>query len=276
MLTNFTKLAVFKVALLFTLANVLNLGDTCAQNTKNKRKFRVYNALLFKETPDLTRYGFSRFNIIYEDGVISTNYHVKDEKSEKRRFVDYEKIQKRASVSKKQRMPVCLDVEHWDLYNKETKEYATKQYVDLLAAYRKIDRKNLVSVFHYGSISQEIYDSSNIIYPAFYTHSEDMGEWEAMVRNSVRSNRARGSKPIYAFIWPQYNPVPKRHKLGYSFVEREKWKRQLELLYELCDGIVIWSHYRDEKGNDILFDLNMPWFQETVEFITRKKIRVSK
>src|SRR5690554_1721731 len=39
-----------------------------------KKDFKVFNALLFKDTPSLTEYGFSEINLIYEDGVISTNY----------------------------------------------------------------------------------------------------------------------------------------------------------------------------------------------------------
>lgn len=41
------------------------------------KDFKVYNALLFRDVPNLTEYGFSEINLIYEDGVISTNYHKK-------------------------------------------------------------------------------------------------------------------------------------------------------------------------------------------------------
>ena len=44
-----------------------------------KKDFKVFNALLFKDTPDLTEYGFSKINMIYEDGVITTNSKYKGE-----------------------------------------------------------------------------------------------------------------------------------------------------------------------------------------------------
>jgi hypothetical protein len=55
--------------ILFVLNTIITL-QIIAQNNE----FKVFNALLFKDTPSLTEYGFSEINLIYEDGVISTNY----------------------------------------------------------------------------------------------------------------------------------------------------------------------------------------------------------
>ena len=79
---------------------------------ENKKEFKVFNALLFKNTPDLSKYGFSKINLIYEDGVISTNYRV-DIKDSSRRFVDLAKIISQSNSSKNNNnIPTCLDVEH--------------------------------------------------------------------------------------------------------------------------------------------------------------------
>ena len=243
---------------------------------QNKRKdFKIFNALLFKNTPDLTKYGFKKINLIYEDGVISTNYHVKDPGAMKRRFIDSAKVLTQAKKSRlSPGIPTCLDVEHWPIANPAYQKYAITQYVDLIKQYRKNDNKSLVSVFHYGAISREIYDASNVIYPCYYTHDENPNVWIGMVNNSIVNIRKFGKKKlIYAFIWPQNNPQSNKPGFGYRFVDRKVWRMQLERLYQLVDGVVIWSHYNDENGKLIYFDTNMPWFQETLDFMADHHIK---
>lgn len=238
-----------------------------------KKDFKIYNALLFDETPSLERYGIQDFHIIYEDGLITTNYKVKDTKAPLRRFIDIEKIMYQANESVKKNIPVCLDVEHWNLNDKSERSYSTDRYLELLNAYREIDSKNLVSVFHYASMSKEIYDASNVVYPAFYFQTDNMQDWYDKVNYFLRNvKRYGGDKPVYAFIWPQYNTNKSQKNKPYSMIDTLTWRKQLEYLYERCDGVVIWSHYRDEDGNRIKFDEKDPWFVETLKFIKQKKL----
>ncbi|HBT84776.1 MAG TPA: hypothetical protein DEB12_02570 [Porphyromonadaceae bacterium] len=240
-----------------------------------EKDFKVFNALLFKETPDLSKYGFSKINMIYEDGVISTNYH-KKKGDFSWRFVDFNKIAKEANKSKKlMYVPTVLDVEYWGhrLYNGKTKKEAEEVYLQLIKLYRTLDPNSLVSVFHYGAISTDIYNASNVVYPCYYTHGTNRNEWIAMVKNGISAIKKRNKKlPIYVFIWPQYNSIPSKHDLGYKFVEPDFWRLQLETLYPLCDGVIIWSHYKDENRKDIYFDKEMPWFKETLKFIEKYNI----
>jgi hypothetical protein len=102
-----------------------------------KKDFKVFNALLFKDTPSLTEYGFSEINLIYEDGVISTNY--KKKKGDfSWRFVDFNKIAKEANKSKElMYVPTVLDVEYWGhlLYDAKTKKEAEEVYLQLIKLY---------------------------------------------------------------------------------------------------------------------------------------------
>ena len=256
--------------LLMSIFVFLLTMNILAQN----KDFKVYNALLFKETPDLTDRGFSEINMIYEDGVISTNYRRK-KGDFAWRFVDSKKIEKRAVKSRENfQIPTVLDVEYWGhlLYNARTKREAEEVFLQLIRLYRANDPN--VSVFHYGAISERIYNASNVVYPCYYTHGTNRNEWVAMVKNGIATIKKRSKDlPIYVFIWPQYNPVPKKHNLGYKFVEPDFWRLQLETLYPLCDGVIIWSHYRDENGKEIFFNEEMPWFQETLKFINKYNIK---
>lgn len=118
--------------ILFVLNTIITL-QIIAQNNE----FKVFNALLFKDTPSLTEYGFSEINLIYEDGVISTNY--KKKKGDfSWRFVDFNKIAKEANKSKKiEKVPTVLDVEYWGhlLYDAKTKKEAEEIYLQLIKLY---------------------------------------------------------------------------------------------------------------------------------------------
>lgn len=242
-----------------------------------KKDFKIFNALSFKETPNLIEYGFSEINMIYEDDVITTNSNYKKGEFEWR-YIDHKKILRESNKSKlnKKNVPTVLDVEYWGsrLYRSSTKKRAEDIFVQLLNEFRENDSKSMVSVFHYGVFSKRILDASNVVYPCFYTHSEDRKEWLNMVKYNLNKLRKMNNRnvPVYVFIWPQYNPVPSKHNLGFSFVDVDFWRLQLETLYPLCDGIVIWSHYRDAKGENIYFEESMPWFQETLKFMKKYNI----
>ena len=209
--------------------------------SQNKNDFKIFNALLYKNTPDLRNYGFSKINMIYEDGVISTNYKFK-KGDYNWRYIDFTKIMKEARKTEIKKIPVCLDVEYWGkyLYNKTTKSNAEDIYENLINMYRVIDSKSLISVFHYGAISERIYNASNVVYPCYYTHSTNRNEWISMVKNGINKIKKRNKNlPIYAFIWPQYNPDHSKHDLGYSFIEPDFWKLQLETLYPLKNSCLV-------------------------------------
>ena len=118
--------------ILFVLNTIITL-QIIAQNNE----FKVFNALLFKDTPSLTEYGFSEINLIYEDGVIFTNY--KKKKGDfSWRFVDFNKIAKEANKSKElMYVPTVLDVEYWGhmLYDTKTKKEAEEVYLQLIKLY---------------------------------------------------------------------------------------------------------------------------------------------
>ena len=80
--------------------------------SQERKDFKIFNALLFKETPNLHEYGFSEINMIYEDGVISTNYR-KEKGDFEWRFVDFKKVLKESNKSKNSiNIPTVLDVEY--------------------------------------------------------------------------------------------------------------------------------------------------------------------
>lgn len=238
-----------------------------------KKDFKIYNAILFDGTPSLEQYGILDFTMLYEDELVTTNSKIKNSKAPERRYVDNQKVIKEAQKSVEKNLPVCLDAEYWNMYKKDQKEYSVARYLELLNSYRSIDNKNLVSIFHHGATSKAIYDASNVVYPAFYVQTDQMKDWYDKVNYWVRNIKKFGSsKPVYAVIWPQYNTSKKNLNQPFSMIDKKLWRAQLEYLYQRCDGVVIWTHYRDENGKRIQFDEKSPWFKETLAFIKAKKL----
>lgn len=246
-------------------------------SSQMKKDFKVYNALLYKNTPDLSKYGFSPINVIYEDGVITTNSNYKRGEFNWR-YIDFKKVLQESQKSKNENIPVVLDVEYWGhllaMDPQKTNKNAEDTFVTLLNLYREIDDKNQVAIFHYGVVSKRINNAANVVFPSFYTHSSSRQEWVSMIKYWLDNLKKTGNKnPIYVFIWPQYNPQPGLTNLGFKFIDINFWRFQLETLYPLCDGIVIWSHKVDENGREIYFNEKMPWFQETLKFMKKYNIK---
>lgn len=254
-----------------TIISLLFLFGVGKLNAQGK-KFQVFDAILYEGKPNLEKYGLKKMFVLYEDEVISTNYRQSNTKAKNRRYIDFEKLRSKATHTYKKSYPVCIDVEFWNLYNENTREYALDQYINIIKSYRNIDSKNYISLFHYSSINKDLFDISNVVFPAYYTHSQNFKDWENMVRSSVTKMRKWGNKPIYAFIWPQYNQNDVLGPLSLTFIPHKEFRQQLELLYNLCDGIVIWTNKKDNKGNVIKFHKNMPWFKEVRNFIKEKNI----
>lgn len=87
-----------------------------AQNIK--KDFKVFNALLFKNTPDLTDKGFSKINLIYEIALTTTNTKGPKQSNWP---IDNDKVKKEGEKSNLNPLiPTCLDVEHWNIWDHST------------------------------------------------------------------------------------------------------------------------------------------------------------
>jgi hypothetical protein len=76
--------------------------------------------------------------------------------------------------------------------------------------------------------------------------------------------------PVYAYLWPQYHENTPRQ---WQFLDPDLWKFELETLYPLTDGVVIWTSNKDANHQIISWDERMPWWQATREFIRSHHIQ---
>lgn len=110
----------------------------------------------------------------------------------------------------------------------------------------------------------------DIFFPACYTFNTDTLAWKNFVTAVVsEAKKYNTGKHIYAYIWPQFHEGT---GLDLQFVPAAVWKFELETLYPLTDGVVIWSGNKAAGGSTISWDENSPWWQETQAFIARHQI----
>lgn len=107
---------------------------------------------------------------------------------------------------------------------------------------------------------QKVADEVDYIAPELYMYTSSLEEWKlyAKVSLDLAISMAKG-KPIYPFIMPQYIPVI-NPEIGNGFVSGEIWKAQLDYLFHLCDGVIVWGYWnRDMSVED-------EWWKEMIKF----------
>jgi len=109
------------------------------------------------------------------------------------------------------------------------------------------------------------------LFPSLYTFYEDADAWQRVAIANIREARrlARG-RPVYPFIWPQYHDS--NRALGLRPVPAEYWRRQLRVLREHADGVVIWGGWDFERNRPAAWDPDAAWWRVTREFIAQTDV----
>ena len=110
---------------------------------------------------------------------------------------------------------------------------------------------------------KELVNAVDALFPSLYTIYDESEKWERLTRRYISMARTiGGDKPVYPYIWPRYHQG-NENKKG-QFVSGELWRFQLELVYELADGVVVWGGWRHGPMD---WDENKDWWKETKDFI---------
>lgn len=260
--------------------NELPIRNSIVQTTN--RNFVIFDGMMYKK-PDLRKYGVHNINVLYEDSLLDKG------------IINYRKLDKEIYKVRQNNAPICLDIESWDLRDDKYKENGRK-YIEVLNYFkkrlpgRKIGYYGMFpyrDLYIYNQRSAEnrnkkidylgqwermnnnltfITQGQDLAFPSLYTRSKDMELWASVTKQQIARVKAiNPSIPIYGFVWPQY--------YGREFTSAANWAYQLETLYDICDGIVIWSppFYSDNR-EPIQWDSQRDWWKETLKFIKRHNI----
>lgn len=283
-----------KIIFLFLVLSPLFLfSQKRAATVSNKKEFEIFNAILYRNSPDLSNYGFKKIFLFYEDELL--------DKHNSGNLINTNKIKKAAKLSSTDiSVPVCLDIETWGL-DDANRGNSLPKYIRVIDFFKKTNYKSRVGFFgvfpmdsphaeysyknelrgkvimpkwhESNNFTKKVGKKMDVFYPVFYTRFKDRDIWINIVKEKVAKIKEINTKAkIYGFVWPQYYTDDGKYK----FIEKEVWREQLETLYKFCDGVVIWSHYIGPEGKVIDFDYKMEWFTTTVDFIKKYNIKNKK
>jgi len=276
--------------------------------SQSKNNFRVYDAVMIEDKPDLYKFGFSKINVIYEDSLLIVNN--KFPKNPNKRLFSETKFKKTEKLIDS-RYPICVDIERWTLYPKDLNENIPKFHnvtYKFKKKYPKVDFGYygvlpFADLYIYDLVSKlkkdkhgrswlnqkgddwwgdwnylnnrliSISRNNEIAFPSCYTRFKDKDVW--LEATKIQINKIKELNPkikIYAFVWPQY--YAKGTTADEKYIERDFWEFQLETLYKLCDGIVIWMPpFNSSNRSTINWDSNSDWLNSTKSFIKKYNIK---
>jgi len=260
----------------------LGAGDTPIVR-RNPKPFQVFDATLFTGKPDLAPFRIRPLVILYEHRFWPGPASREPVPSESL-------VRSLADDHKNSRQMVVIDIERWPLKGNAAAVQTTVQnFIAVLSWFRRTAPEVQVGV--YGTIPMPDYwrairdpsgdeyrgwqqenDRLNAIvsrvdalYPSLYTFYPDRQGWVTYAIAQLReAKRLAGSKPVYAFLWPQYHES--NALLGHRPIDPDYWMLQLETVYEYADGAVIWGGW-GEKGPEPWDDV-APWWQATKRFLS--------
>lgn len=108
------------------------------------------------------------------------------------------------------------------------------------------------------------------VYPSLYTFYNDHQGWVAYAEANIQEAR-KYNKKVIAFIWPQYHASSPTN--ANQLIDGAYWRLQIETLYSLADGVIIWTGGCCEWSEMTSeTDPNNWWFQ-TLDFMADKGIK---
>ena len=230
-----------------------------------EKEFVLYDAMSYASKPDLTPDMISNIRLIYEDFLLTNGE------------VDMNKVTTQVSITKTSNYKaVSTDIEAW--YSNKTDAEIKSGLVKVFNEFKKeipnctvgnygIPVSDL-NVFRYNNNKTEdaIIESwktssarrtsageiSDILYPSLYIVTPDVDQWLKDLKTTVNYIKEKfPNKKIIGYLWPQYYNL-KTNPYFQKFIEPEKWNQILEGCYTYLDGVVIWSHGRDEDNETVV------------------------
>jgi len=253
----------FKVLLI--LLNILCMDISSA------KEFKVFDGMMHKGKPDLSEYGIEPTNIVYE-------YYFFDKNKKQDASPSLTSLRKIVWDAKKKKTAITiLDIERWvSLVD------APERYLKVVNQFRWFDPKLKIGFYAVvpsrdywratkGSKSkeykewqiqndkfQEVGDNVDYICPSIYTFYDYQPGWIKYAEENIKeAKRLAKGKPVYVFLWPMYHESNK--ELQGKFIPVDFWKLQLDLVYRLADGVIIWG------GGS--WDESAEWWKVTQQFL---------
>lgn len=249
-------------------------------NVTVSHAFDVFDGTLYRNKPNLSTYHIQPTSIVYEESIFpnATSKKLPDKSS-------VERVSR--SLQGATKKVVIVDIERWPLKGNTVEvRIAVDNYVKYMKLLRSF-RIPSISIGYYGNLPVTDYGSSlaqtsstvyknwqkvndqvkpmvntvDVLYPSVYTFNNDQLNWRRYaIAQIAEARRIAPGKPVVAFIWPQFHGAS-NGAIRYKYIPAAFWRQQLELMYRIADGVVIWGGYNQQ------WDSRAPWWNETLDFM---------
>lgn len=262
----------------------------CAQGTSSTsgRHFPVFDAMLYRNKPDLSATGMLPIVGAYAGHFGATWYRVPSQLPPK------EKVQQVAREAVVKASLAFLDIEHWpqkgslatvaDSVNKYVQVaqwfreaapgialgyYGIPPVQDYWRAIDSASSADYVSWMSDNDRLRPLADTVDIFFPSLYTFYDDREGWRRQaIAQITEARRYGGGKPIYVFLWPQFhNSNP---DVAWKYLPTDFWQLELNTARQYADGIVIWGGWGPEN-RPVDWNELAPWWTTTKAFLAKLK-----
>jgi hypothetical protein len=247
--------------------------------TTPKAKFQVFDATLYKAKPNLGQFGLTPLNVEYP-GVLWPKAANMDNVPA---AAVVEKLA--AGVSQSTGLAV-VDIEQWAVTGDPVtvadsigKYQQTLQMFQQAAPSLHFGYYAIAPIRDYWNVMAgpqsagylawqkendavaPIAQQADALFPSLYTFYTDQVGWKKYaIANIAEARRIAPGKPVYVFLWPQYDASTGAQ--GGEYLPDDYWKMELETAKQYADGVVIWGGWTET------WDDNASWWLETQQFMT--------
>lgn len=228
-------------------------------------KFYVFDAMYYRNKPDLEQQGVSKIKLIYESRLVTDG------------ALDWQKIDRQILQTKEGGYKtVSIDIESWyDSRLKVSPEEVQLRLDSVFRAFREAipgceignygvpvqnlnvqrhalahagitDEKTVMERWKASSkVREPAGNVSDILLPSLYIFNHDIDRWVEDLKIEMKYIREHyPGKKVYVYLWPQcYNLKWSPDYL--LFLSGEQMLRMLEACYSLTDGVILWAAGRD-------------------------------
>jgi hypothetical protein len=269
------------------LAIALSTGSpTALSGAVQQRCFHIFDATLFQRKPNLTVEGLELATVVDPHRWLSTRQARGEIPNESAIMTGLRATKTPSSI-------LVLDSEDWPNHGAPVAvAESVNKYLTLLSLVRHAGIEGLVGfygvppvrdywravdlpnsqLYHSwqsdNDLLQPLADAVDVLFPSIYTFYDDENGWTRYaIANLSEARRLARGKPVYAFIWPQYNESNK--SVGLELIPGRFWALQLQTVAKYADGAVIWGGWHK------VWDEEAEWWQATREFVRTQPHRCS-
>jgi hypothetical protein len=242
-------------------------------------KFMVFDATLYKAKPDLSQFGMTPLSVEYPDVLWP------GKSPNLQNVPDATVVEKLAAAASQSTGITVLDIEQWSVVGDPvTVAQSVGQYQETLQMFQqdapstKFGYYAIAPIRDYWDVmagpqsagylawQQEndavapIAQQADALFPSLYTFYTDQAGWKKYaIANIAEARRIAPGKPVYVFLWPQYDASTGAQ--GGEYLPDAYWKMELETAKQYADGVVIWGGWTET------WDDNASWWLDTQQFM---------